>query len=210
MSLTKKQLANKLLEEILCLFPSPKTELTNWHSDFQFLVCIILSAQTTDRQVNVVTKGLFNRYPTPIELSQARENDVAKIISGVNYYHTKSKYIIKTSQIIIKDYDGEVPRTIEELVKLPGVGYKTANVFLNDMYHSNQGIAVDTHVKRIARAYGLTKEEDPTKIAHDLENLFPKEKWCLVNTAFVLYGRYIFKSRNPVTDKFVLKEYIVL
>ena len=210
MTLTKKQLANNLLEEIIKIFPAAKTELTNWSTDFQFLVCIILSAQTTDKQVNAVTKQLFAKYPTPEKLCMAKGGDVEVLVSGINYYKTKSKNIIKTAKIIAEEYNGEVPRTIEELVKLPGVGYKTANVFLNDMYQSNQGIAVDTHVKRIAKAYGLTKEEDPTKIAHDLEKLYTKEKWYLVNTNFVLYGRYIFKAKNPDTERFVLKEYIVL
>ena len=210
MTLTKKQLANNLLEEIIKLFPAAKTELANWSTDFQFLLCIILSAQTTDKQVNTVTEQLFAKFPTPEKLSRANQEDVEALVSGINYYKTKAKNIIKTATTIVEEYNGEVPRTIEELVKLPGVGYKTANVFLNDMYQSNQGIAVDTHVKRIAKAYGLTKEEDPTKIAHDLEKLYPKEKWYLVNTNFVLYGRYIFKAKKPDTERFVLKEYIVL
>ena len=106
-------------------------------------------------------------------------------------------------------YDGEPPKDLQKLQTLPGVGYKTANVFLNDLYQLNQGIAVDTHVGRVARSYGLTKETDPTKIAHDLEKLYKKEDWYKVNSLFVLYGRYILKAKKPDMDKVVLKDYLI-
>ncbi len=114
------------------------------------------------------------------------------------------------AKIVNDRYQGEPPKTLLELQTLPGVGYKTANVFLNDLYHSNQGIAVDTHVGRVAKSYGLTKETDPTKIAHDLEKLYPKDDWYKVNSLFVLYGRYILKTKKPDWEKVVLKEYLVI
>jgi endonuclease-3 len=206
--LNRKDLAKTLLEEIEKLFPNAQTELENWDTPFQFLICIILSAQTTDKQVNRVTVGLFDKYPTPLELSNADINDVESIIKGINYYKTKARNIIKTANILLNEYNGEPPKDINELQKLSGVGYKTANVFLNDLYHSNQGIAVDTHVKRVAQLYGLSKENDPTKIAKDLEKLFEKEDWYLVNRYFVLYGRYILKAKKPDMEKVVMKEYL--
>jgi endonuclease III len=204
----KRERAYLLLEEIEKIFPSATTELANWKTPFQFLICIILSAQTTDKQVNKVTSKLFSKYPNPESLSVAKLKDVYNTLGGINYYRTKSRNIVETSKILVREYDSQPPLILKELLKLPGVGYKTANVFLNDLYKSNQGIAVDTHVVRVARAYGLTKEKDPTKIAHDLEKLYKKEYWYKVNSTFVLYGRYILKAKKPDWERVVLKEYL--
>lgn len=206
--MNKKELAMKLLTEVEELFPDASTELKNWETPFQFLVCIMLSAQTTDKQVNKVTEKLFGKYPDAKTLSEAKLEDIENTLGGINYYKTKSERVIEISKILSEDYGGEPPRDLKKLQKLPGVGYKTANVFLNDLYKENQGIAVDTHVARVARAYGLTKETDPTKIAHDLEHLYPKKDWYRVNSVFVLYGRYILKARHPDWDNVVLKEYL--
>lgn len=206
--MTKKELAIQLLSEVKKIFPEATTELQNWSTDFQFLVCIALSAQTTDRQVNRVTKNLFEKYPDSRSLSNAELEDVIYTLRGINYFRTKSKHIIELAKIVEEQYKGEPPKRLEKLLNLPGVGYKTANVFLNDLYHLNQGIAVDTHVARVAKSYGLTKEVEPTKIAHDLEKLYPKEDWYKVNSTFVLYGRYILKAKRPVMEKAVLKGYI--
>jgi len=203
-----RDIANKLLVEVERIYPEAQTELFNWSTAFQFLICIILSAQTTDRQVNKVTGELFEKFPTPLRLSQAREEEVENTLRGINYFNTKSRNIIKTAKIIHEQFNDEPPKSIQELQTLPGVGYKTANVFLNDLYQANQGIAVDTHVARVARMYGLTKESDPTKIAKDLEKLYPKNDWYKVNSSFVLYGRYILKAKKPDMDKVVLKEYL--
>lgn len=206
--MNKKELAMELLHKVEELFPDATTELKNWETPFQFLLCIVLSAQTTDKQVNKVTKKLFKRYPDAKSLSKANLEDIRDTLGGINYYKTKSERIVNISRILLEQYGGEPPRDLKKLQKLPGVGYKTANVFLNDLYKENQGIAVDTHVMRVARSYGLTKESDPTKIAHDLEKLYPKEYWYRVNSTFVLYGRYILKARNPDWDKVVLKKYL--
>jgi len=146
----KKEKAYLLLSRLEEMFPNAQTELKNWSTPFQFLVCIILSAQTTDKQVNKVTDRLFQIYPDGYTMSLASVKDIEGYISSINYYHTKAKNIKKMSEIIVKEYNGEVPTSLEALLKLPGVGYKTANVFLNDLYQSNQGIAVDTHVKKTA------------------------------------------------------------
>ncbi|KKP92359.1 MAG: Endonuclease III, partial [candidate division WS6 bacterium GW2011_GWC1_36_11] len=143
-------------------------------------------------------------------LANAKYEDVEHTVQGINYFKTKAKHIIELAKMVDERYNGEPPKTLVELQTLPGVGYKTANVFLNDLYHSNQGIAVDTHVSRVAKSYGLTKETDPTKIAHDLEKLYPKDDWYKVNSLFVLYGRYILKAKKPDWEKVVLKEYLVI
>ena len=205
----KKELAIKLLSEVEKLFPEATTELANWKNDFQFLVAVILSAQTTDIQVNKATVELFRKYPDAAKLSKAKMEDLEYTLGGINYFRTKSKNIKKMAEILVEQYTGQPPRTLRELIELPGVGYKTANVFLNERYRANEGIAVDTHVLRVARAYGLTKNTDPTKVAHDLEKLYPKKDWYKVNSIFVLYGRYILKARKPDMDRVVLKGYFV-
>jgi endonuclease-3 len=206
--MNKKELAMELLLKVEELFPDASTELENWKTPFQFLLCIALSAQTTDKQVNKVTGELFNKYPDAKSLSEANLEDVKDTLGGINYYKTKSERIIEISRILLEEYGGEPPRDLKKLQKLPGVGYKTANVFLNDLYRENQGIAVDTHVMRVALRYGLSKGSDPTQIAHDLEKLYPKEYWYRVNSTFVLYGRYILKARSPDWEKIVLKEFV--
>lgn len=196
----KRKLAQYILSKILEIYPDPKTELKNWKTPFQFLICIILSSQTTDLQVNKVTKSLFSQYPSSKELSRAKQKDIEKIVGSINYYKTKTRHIIALSKMIEKEFKGVVPKTQSKLLLLPGVGYKTAHVFLNDLYQLNEGIAVDTHVARVAQRMGLTKEKDPNKIAKDLEKLYPKRQWYLINSSFVLYGRYICKARMTKSD----------
>ena len=159
--------------------------------------------------MNKVTPELFRKYPNAKELANAKTEDLEYTLGGINYFRTKSRNIKQTAKILDKQYDGQPPKSLNELVELPGVGYKTANVFLNERYRANEGIAVDTHVLRVARAYGLTKNTDPTKVAHDLEKLYPKKDWYKVNSIFVLYGRYILKARKPDMDRVVLKGYLV-
>ena len=189
----KKEAAYLLLSKLEERYPNAQTELENWKTDFQFLVCIMLSAQTTDKQVNKVTSTLFQIYPDGYTMSLASIGEIEKYISSINYYHTKARHIKEMSEIITRKYNGEIPNDLESLLELPGVGYKTANVFLNDLYQANQGIAVDTHVKKTAIKYGLTKNSDPNKIAKDLEKLYNKDDWYKINRYFVLYGRYDFK-----------------
>lgn len=185
----------KILLKMESLFPKFKTELTNWSTPFQLLICIILSAQTTDKKVNQVTEELFKKYPTPSKLSEANIDDVRNTIRGINYFNTKAKNIIETSKILTEKFKGKVPKSVDELIKLKGVGRKTANVFLNELYHKNDGIGVDTHVMRVAQRLGLTQNKTPEKIAKDLERIYPRKDWYKVNSLFVLYGRYYCKAR---------------
>jgi len=190
----KKELAQKLLKDLEEMFPDAKSELENWNTPFQFLICVILSAQTMDKQVNKVTDKLFSKYPDAKSLAKSNIEDVKKIVGSINYYNTKSKHIIETAKILDKKYNSKPPKDVKKLQDLPGVGYKTANVFLNEIYQANQGIGVDTHVRKVAKKFGLTSENDPDKIAKDLEKLYPKEVWYKINKLFVLYGRYRMKK----------------
>jgi endonuclease-3 len=189
----KKEVAQRLLKDLEEMFPDAGTELENWETPFQFLICVLLSAQTMDKQVNKVTGELFDRYPDAEALSKADIENVKKIVGSVNYYKTKSKHIIQTAKILEEEYDSKPPKDVEKLQELPGVGHKTANVFLNEMYKANQGIGVDTHVRKVAKKFGLTDKDDPEKIAKDLEKIYPKEDWYKINRLFVLYGRYKMK-----------------
>lgn len=201
--MNKGELAYELLLEIEKIYPNPKSELVNWNTPFQFLVCIMLSAQTTDIQVNKVTKNLFQKYSNAKEMANSDINDIKDTIGSINFFNNKAKHIIGMSKIIDKEYEGVPPKDLVKLQQLPGVGYKTANVFLNDLYQLNQGVAVDTHVLRVARAYGLSKNTNPDKVAKDLEKIYKKEDWYKVNSLFVLYGRYIFKAKNPDIERII-------
>ncbi len=196
----KREKAKIVFKELQKLYPQPKTELENWETEFQFLVCIMLSAQTTDVQVNKVTKEVFSKFPDVDAFANADVEDLEKVLHSINFYKTKSKHLIKMSQILIKDFDSKIPLFEKDLVKLPGIGKKTANVFLNELFHSNQGIAVDTHVSRVARRLELTNKKDPLGVSLDLEKLYEKENWYLINSMFVLFGRYVCKARKPLCE----------
>lgn len=205
--MTKKEKAYIILQEMEELFPGAKSELSNWNTPFQFLICIILSAQTTDAQVNRVTEMLFEKYPDAVSLKKARLATVQKLIHGVNYKNNKAKYIIAAARMIDEEWCGDIPDNVEELIKLPGVGNKTANVFLNDLYESNQGIGADTHIMRVSQRLGLTDKKKPGDIAYDLQKMYERADWHRVNTLFVLYGRYYCKARvKPDLSNCVFKE----
>lgn len=191
----RKERAKYVLKEMDKLFPEAKSELENWETPFQFLICILLSAQTTDAMVNNVTGELFEKYPDAATMSKADPEDVLPIIRRVNYNRNKSKFVVGTAKIVAEKYGGEPPKTIDELIELPGIGVKTANVFLNDLYKANTGIGVDTHVLRVSNRLGLSDGNTPEKVAADLQKIYPQEDWHRVNSLFVLYGRYICKAR---------------
>jgi endonuclease-3 len=165
----------------------------------------MLSAQTTDKQVNKITEKLFEIYPDMYTMALSTSKEIERYISSVNYFHTKARHIHEMSKILLEKYNGEVPINLNQLLELPGVGYKTANVFLNDLYRANLGIAVDTHVRKTAIKYKLTKNSNPDKIAKDLEKIYPKEDWWKINRYFVLYGRYDFKI-DLALKKDIVKE----
>ncbi|WP_167957092.1 endonuclease III [Anaerosporobacter faecicola] len=168
----------------------------NHENAWQLLIATILSAQCTDERVNMVTKDLFQKYRSLEAFANADLKELEKDIHSTGFYHNKAKNIISCANKILLEYGGEVPKTIEELTSLAGVGRKTANVIRGNIYHE-PSIVVDTHVKRISRKLGFTKEEDPEKIEFDLMEVLPRDHWILYNIQIITHGRSICTARNP-------------
>lgn len=163
---------------------------------FQLLIATILSAQCTDERVNKVTKNLFAKYKSVEDFANASLRELEKDIHSTGFYHNKAKNIIACSKALLEDHGGEVPRDMESLIKLAGVGRKTANVIRGNIFHE-PSIVVDTHVKRISIRLGFTKEEDPEKIEYELMRILPKDHWILYNTQIITLGREICTARSP-------------
>ena len=167
---------------------------------FRLVISVLLSAQTTDAQVNKVTPELFRRWPTPYEMAGASVADVMDVIKSLGFYKTKAKHCVEAAKMMVADFDGEVPSTMRELQKLPGVGRKTANIVLNVGFGIVEGIAVDTHVNRIAHRLALspkTHEKEPLKTEQDLLKILPHEYWESVNHQWISFGREICSARSP-------------
>ena len=175
---------------------------------FRLVISVLLSAQTTDAQVNRVTPELFRRFPTPEAMAAASSEEVAKIIRSLGFYKTKARHCVEAAQAIVADFGGEVPHTMAELTSLPGVGRKTANIVLNVSFGIVEGIAVDTHVNRIAHRLGLspkTHEREPLKTEQDLLAILPRELWGPVNHQWIRHGRDTCTARAPKCDGCVLE-----
>ena len=168
----------------------------NHETPWQLLIAVILSAQRTDARVNIVTKDLFQKYPSLEAFANADLKELEQDIHSTGFYHNKAKNIISCARTLVEKYDGEVPRELEELTALAGVGRKTANVIRGNIYHE-QSVVVDTHVKRISKKLGFTKEDDPVKIEYDLMKVLPKDHWILYNIQIITLGRSICTARNP-------------
>lgn len=168
----------------------------NHETPWQLLIAVILSAQCTDARVNVVTKDLFQKYPSLEAFANADLKELEQDIHSTGFYHNKAKNIISCARTLVEKYDGEVPRELEELTALAGVGRKTANVIRGNIYHE-PSVVVDTHVKRISKKLGFTKEDDPVKIEYDLMKVLPKDHWILYNIQIITLGRSICTARNP-------------
>ena len=192
-----------LLADLKQLYPDAKCALVHRNA-FELLCATILSAQCTDARVNMVTPVLFSRYPTPFELARANPSEVEEIIKSTGFFRNKTKSLIGMAQALVADYGGEVPRTMEELRKLPGVGRKTANVVLGNAFDTNEGVTVDTHVGRLSRLLGLTTEEDPVKVEQELMRLFPQEEWALLSHLLIFHGRQVCIARRPRCSDCVL------
>ncbi|MEK6928272.1 MAG: endonuclease III [Nanoarchaeota archaeon] len=164
-----------------------------WDEDWKTLIATLMSARTTDAKTIPTAEGLFKKYNTLEKLSKASYDDIAKIIRSVNFYKNKTRYIMKLSKKLIEEYDGNVPHVFEELIELPGVGRKTANVFLAENGHGR--IGVDTHVNWISKKMGWTKSDKQAEVERDLENLFPKKLWGKLNWVLVRFGQ-TYKSRK--------------
>ncbi|MGN0350422.1 MAG: endonuclease III [Roseburia sp.] len=177
----------------------------NHENAWQLLIAVILSAQCTDARVNIVTKDLFQKYDTLEKFANADLKEMEQDIKSTGFYHNKAKNIIACAKTLVEDYGGEVPRTLEELTSLAGVGRKTANVIRGNIYHE-PSIVVDTHVKRISRRLGLTKEEDPVKVEYDLMKVLPKDHWILYNIQIISFGRSICFARSPKCEECFLND----
>lgn len=202
----KKEKAEEIYKKLAQLFPTGETAL-NYKKPFELLVAVILSAQTTDKQVNVVSVDLFKKYKTVKDYADVSLEDFQKDINRIGLYKAKAKNIKEAAKIISEKHKGLVPKTMGELVSLPGVGRKTANVILGNLYHIYEGIAVDTHVIRLSQLFGLSKQKDPVKIERDLMELMPCNEWFNFSNRLIFYGREYCKASCKHTDC-PLREYI--
>jgi len=177
-------------------YPVASCELKHEYP-FQLLISTILSAQCTDRRVNEVTKTLYVKYPTPEAFAYATPKDLEQEIRPTGFFRNKTKSIIGASKAIVETFGGKVPRTMEELLTLPGVARKTANVVLGTAYGISSGIVVDTHVQRLAKRLDLSRNDDPKKIEQDLMQVIPKDKWILFSHQLIWHGRRVCQARKP-------------
>ena len=190
----RKARAKKIVSYLKKTYPEVESELDH-KTQYQFVTAVMLSAQCTDKAVNKVTANLFKKYKTVKDFAEADPKTFTKEISSIPFFNNKAKAIIGAAKLIVEKHKGKVPQTEAELVALPGIGYKTAHVILGELYDLWEGIPTDTHVKRFAKRFDLTDQEDLTKISKDLEALVPKKDWKYVNNGFVLYGRYVCNAR---------------
>lgn len=171
---------------------------------FELLTATILSAQATDVHVNRVTERLFKKYKSVKDFVDAPLENLQKDVSSINFFRTKAKNIKACAEMIVKNFNSNVPKTMDEIVSLPGVARKTANVILSNAYGINEGIAVDTHVKRLALRLGITKNEDPIKIEKDLMSITPQKHWAEISSILIFHGRKICQAKNPMHSECVL------
>lgn len=196
----------KIMAIIADMFPEAKGEL-EWEKTYQLLIAVILSAQTTDKAVNKVTPFLWAKYPNLEDLASANLTDVELILKSIGLYKTKARNIIKTAQILVDNYNGQVPKTHKELETLPGVGRKTANVVLGEVY-AIPGIAVDTHVSRVAKRLNISSQDaDVKEIEADLMQKIPKKDWVISHHRLIFFGRYHCLAKNPKCEVCPLQNY---
>ena len=191
--------AAAVLEGLRACYPDARTEL-DFATPFQLVIATLLSAQATDVGVNAATPALFARYPTPEALATATPEEVEPYIRTIGLFRTKAKNAVAAARLIVERFGGEVPRTVEELTTLPGVGRKTANVVVSNAY-GIPAIAVDTHVGRLARRLGFSRHEHPDKVEADLVRLFPACEWVFLHHALILHGRRVCAARTPACER---------
>jgi endonuclease-3 len=192
--------APEIFDRLTAAYPDARCAL-DFETPFQLLVATILSAQCTDKRVNMVTPKLFATYPTPAALAAAKQEDVEELVKTTGFFRNKTKSLLGVSAAIEGRHGGEVPATMDALVELPGVGRKTANVILGNAFGRNEGVVVDTHVARVSRRLGLTQHDDPVKIEQDLVKLFPREQWTQLAHLLIEHGRQICEARLPKCSK---------
>lgn len=187
----------EIIQKLSLNYPNAKCSL-NYNSPFQLLVSVILSAQCTDIRVNLVTKNLFSKYPDVNSFYFLKQENLEKIIYSTGFYKNKARNILSTSKMLVEKFNKSVPSNMKDLLKLPGVARKTANVILSEIFHSPEGIVVDTHVSRISQRLNLTKETNPIKIEKNLMSLIPKNQWISFSHYLIYHGRKLCKARNPI------------
>lgn len=188
--------ADEILRRLLALYPDAHCEL-DYRNPYELAVATILSAQCTDKRVNMVTPELFRRWPDAEALSVAPREEIEQVIQSTGFYRNKAKSLSGFATQVVEHHGGEVPAEMDALVALPGIGRKTANVVLGNAYGINEGIVVDTHVQRLARRFGLTKESDPVKVERALIPLFPREQWTMLSHLMIWHGRRVCDARRP-------------
>ena len=201
-----KQIASKVVRALKADYPDANCALVH-HSAFELLVATILSAQCTDVRVNLVTKVLFRRWPTAAEMARVPIGTLEKAIQSTGFFRNKAKSIKACSQQLMEKYDGQVPREMDQLVELAGVGRKTANVVLGTAYGLATGVVVDTHVGRISRRLGLTAQSDAVKVEQDLMQLVPKNQWIEYSHRMIHHGRKICAARKPLCDQCSMEKF---
>ena len=195
-----------IIETLKKMYPDAKCSL-DFSTPFQMLVSVVLSAQCTDERVNKTTPSIFSKYSTPQDFADMDIELLEELIHPCGFYKTKAKNLKRTAQILVEKYDGIVPNNMEDLMSLPGVGRKSANVIMLEAFDLPQGIAVDTHCKRIANRLGFSSESDPAKIEQDLLKVIPKEYYKDVNHIFIWHGRNVCTSQKPKCDSCKLQQY---
>jgi endonuclease-3 len=190
------ELAREIYDRLAKHYPDAHCAL-DFKSPFQLLIATILSAQCTDKRVNMVTPALFKRYRTPAALAAANPEELEELIKSTGFFRNKTKSLIGMSAAVAERHGGRIPDELDALVKLPGVGRKTANVVLGNAFDKNEGVVVDTHVGRVSGRLRLTKEIDPVKVEQDLMRLFPRDRWTMLAHLLIEHGRTICDARRP-------------
>jgi endonuclease-3 len=204
--LEPNQRAAKVIELLEKEYPKAKTAL-NYSNPLEILVATMLSAQATDAIVNIVTQKLFKKYHKPEDYANADIKELEQDIHSTGFYHNKAKNLQKCCQLLVEKYHSQVPKTMDELLELPGVARKTANIVLYNAYGTIAGIAVDTHVNRLSQRLGLSEHDDPSKIEQDLMQITPREKWMKLTDLLIFHGRQICNARKPKCEVCVLNKF---
>jgi len=200
-----KRRARKIIELLEKRYPNAKTAL-NFTNPLEILIATMLSAQTTDVTVNTVTQNLFKKYRTPEDYATANMKELEQDIHSTGFYHNKAKNLKNCCKLLVEKFHSQVPKTMDELLELPGVARKTANIVLYNAYGKVVGIAVDTHVRRLSERLGLTEQKDQDKIEQDLMQLTPKDKWMELTDLLIFHGRQVCMAKKPKCDVCVLNK----
>ncbi len=201
----RQQRVLEIVRRLRAAYPDATCSLE--HADpYQLLVATILSAQCTDERVNMVTPALFRRYPSPEDLADARPDELEEMIKSTGFFRNKTKSLLGMAGAVTERYQGRIPDTMEELTALPGVGRKTANVVLGNAFHTNVGVVVDTHVRRLAQRLGLTASDDPEVIEQDLMVCVPREDWTDISHLLIYHGRAVCRAQKPRCGECILSD----